>query len=348
MSLIRSWSQDRGLRHGWTQLRPFLPPRSGLRIGTVGVLSFLGGIAESAVLVLLTLTADSLIRGASAVDIGGWSLDRRDATLLALVLVASRVVALVGASAVSARFAATVVEKTEGAAVAAYLRSSYVARSARPSGDLNTVVVNHGRFTGDLALGFTLIAASVCGLLAFGGTSLAVNPIATIGIAAIGVVVLALLKPLRSRSHAAARSFTRLSRTLGNEMTEIEQLQREIELFRVGHHVQDRVGRQIGRGAEQYQRIRFLGSTIPQLFQAAMLAAAVISLLLDRADRGRCRTGIRGCGGPVAHPFHVLGTAIRQCQPAPDRTDLIRGGDQRTDRHAGADEVPFGHRDRSM
>ena len=196
------------------------------------------------------------------------------------MLVAARVVTILTAAAVSARFAATVVENAQRQTTAAYLQSSYVTRSTRPPGDLNTVVVNHGRFTGDLAGGFTLIVAGVCGLVAFGGTSLTVNPLATGGIAALGLLVLGLMQPLRTRTHTLARSFTESARLLGREVTEVEELQREIELFRVSAQVQERVDRQVADGTARYRQIRFLGSAIPQLFQAAMLTAAVVSLLM--------------------------------------------------------------------
>ncbi|MCZ7629325.1 MAG: ABC transporter ATP-binding protein/permease [Microthrixaceae bacterium] len=162
----------------------------------------------------------------------------------------------------------------------AYLQGSYVARSSRPAGDLNAVMVSHARFTGDLANSFTLVVTSICGLLAFGGSSLVVNPLATLGIAVIGMVVLAIMRPLRARSHSAARSLADSSRVLGQEVSEVELLQREIELFQVKDQAFSRVSLQIRSVVNSLRRIRFLTTATPQLFQTAMLAAAVVSLLL--------------------------------------------------------------------
>lgn len=269
-----------GVVHSWKQLTAFLPSHSRVKVSAVGALSFLGGICESLVLLLLTLTADGLIRGTSDIEIGSWVVGQREAVLVALLLVSVRVVTILTAARVSSVFAADVMENAQFKAVSAYLQTSYAARSSRPPGDLNTLAVNYGRFTGDLASSFTLVSASLCGVLAFSGTSLVVNPLATLGIAVIGLLVLAAIEPLRRRSQRLTRAFVEASRVLGREVAEVESLQREIDVFHVGEQALGRVGSQAHIGAVLLQKVRFLGFGIPQLFQAAMLTAAVMSILL--------------------------------------------------------------------
>lgn len=269
-----------GLLKSWGYLHAFLPARSRLKVSAVGALSFVGGLAESAVLVLLTLTADGLIKGVDGIEMAGFSFGRRDAIVLALLLVLARIITILSAASVAARFSAGVTGIAQRKIMAAYLRSSFTARSSRPLGDLNAVMVSHARFTGDLASGYTLVVASICGLLAFGGTSLAVNPLATLGIAVIGLVVLGLLRPLRARSRAAAKELAESSRLLGQEVSEVEMLQREIELFQVRDRALDRVNQQVVSVGHSLRRIKLLGLATPQLFQTAMLAAAVVSLLV--------------------------------------------------------------------
>lgn len=268
------------MKENWGHLQRFLPARSGMKVASVGGLSFMGGIAESTVLILLTLTADGLIRGVDGIDVMGRSMARQDAILLAFFMVLVRVATILGAASISARFSANVTAKAQQGIMTAYLQGSYVARSSRPAGDLNAVMVSHARFTGDLANSFTLVVTSICGLLAFGGSSLVVNPLATLGIAVIGMVVLAIMRPLRARSHSAARSLADSSRVLGQEVSEVELLQREIELFQVKDQAFSRVSLQIRSVVNSLRRIRFLTTATPQLFQTAMLAAAVVSLLL--------------------------------------------------------------------
>jgi len=269
-----------GLRGNWRALRSFLPGRSGAKVANVGALSFLGGLAESAILVLLTLTADGLIRGSSTIQIFGVTLERRDATLAALFMVLIRVLTIIVAALISARFSAAVTGIAQTKVMAAYLRGTYSARSARPPGDLSTVMVSHAQFTGELANSFTMVASSTCGLLAFGGASLMVNPVATFGIAVIGLVVLGFMRPLRARSRAAARSLADSTRVLGQEVSEVELLHREIELFQVGEGALGRVNEQVDQVVNSLRRVRLLSAATPQLFQAALLASAVVSLLL--------------------------------------------------------------------
>lgn len=270
----------RGTGRTWNDLKPFLPRWSKQRIALVGITSFVGGIAESGVLVLLTLTADSLIRGEQGITIAGVELSQRWATIIALVLVGVRVIAALGTSALGARFAAQVMRQAQTKVVAAFLSTSHPMRSSRPAGDLGSLIVTNGRFTGDLASGFATAAAAVCGLLAFGGTSLVVNPLATLAISVLGAVALAAMRPIRQRARSTAKSFTASARDLSAEAAEIESLHREIEVFQVSDAVGSRIGLDLRQSSNRFVKVRFYSAVVPQLFQAILLAAAVLSLLI--------------------------------------------------------------------
>lgn len=264
----------------WYQLTPFLPARSKTTMALIGATSFLGGLAESGVLVLVTLTADSLIRGTDTVEALGHTVSRTMAVSAALILVILRVAMTLSSSYSSARFSGAVMQQAQTAVTDAYLRSSHTERSSKSLGDLAGVVVAHGRFTGDLANSYTMVASALCGLIAFGGTSLAVNPLATFGIATVGLLLLGALRPLRRRSKAAADAFTGIARSLSTDITEVESLHREIEVFRVGEKITEGIDEELSRAGRSFTHLRFLGSASPQVFQSAMLATAVISLLV--------------------------------------------------------------------
>lgn len=213
--VLRPRSFSAGLRKIWASLAPFPPAWRTAKVANVGTRSFVGGIAESTILVLLTLTADGLIRGSDAVEVAGISLSQTHAVLLALLLVLSRIVTTIGAPVISARFSAQVTGLAQNKVMETYLCIPYSARASLSPGVLNTEMISRTQFTGALASGFTVVALSFCGLLAFGNTSLIVNPVAPLGIAAIGLVVLGLMRPLRTRSRAEACSLAVPWSTIG-------------------------------------------------------------------------------------------------------------------------------------
>ena len=271
----------------WRSLRPFLPRHSSLRIAAVGLTAFLAGLAESAVLVLITLTADSQIRSTNVVSLAGRSIAPRTAVVLALACVVARVVLGLTSSYLAARFSSDVMRRAQTAVVSAYLHGSYKARAGRDSGDLAAVVTGHGRFTGDLATSYIAVVSAICGLVAFGGMSMAMNPIATLAISAYGAVLILGLTPLRKRSKVAADSFSRQARRVSSGTTELEFAHREIEIFHVQDHVEELLGREVRRMSNLYRRVRFTGAMVPQVFQAAVLGAAVVALLALVGDVGR-------------------------------------------------------------
>ena len=79
----------------------------------LGVASFVGGLSESSVLVLMTLTADSLIRGTLDISVAGMEVSRTTAVLLAMALVFARVCMTVIASLTAARFASSVMVRAQ-------------------------------------------------------------------------------------------------------------------------------------------------------------------------------------------------------------------------------------------
>ncbi len=246
---------------------------------SVGVGSFVGGLAESGVLVLMTLVAESLIRGADTVEVLGRRVDSTGAIAVALVLILVRVVLTLVTAETAAVFSAEVMGRAQRSLLDSYLSTSHAVRSLRPPGDLQAVMISNGRFTGDLANAFAQVAASICGLLAFGVTSLVINPIAFVAIAAVGGLLVVVLRPLRRRSRAAARSFEQTNRGLGHEVAQIEGLHREVRVFRVESAVRDRVGADIASGGRRFRTVRFLGQAVPQVFQSVLMAAAVLGLL---------------------------------------------------------------------
>ena len=205
----------------------------------VGFTSFLGGLSESAILVIVTLTADSLIRQVNDITIGPITMTRTQAVGVAVGLVVLRVCMTTTSAWIASRFAASVMHTAQQSILSSYLHTSHVGRSAKQVGDLTAIAVNHGRFTGDMANGYTMVATGICGLIAFGGTSIAVSPLATLAIAVLGGIMLACLRPLRSRSKRAADEFASSSRELSTTLTEVETLHREIEVF----HAADRAVR---------------------------------------------------------------------------------------------------------
>lgn len=264
----------------WQHLKPFTPLRANGRMAVVGAAAFVGSLAEAGVLVLVTLTADSLIREATTIEVIGRGLSRGDAVLIALGLVVLRIAMSLVAVRTASRFSATVLERAQRALLDAYLGTSHEARAAQPSGDLAAVATSHGRFTGDMATAFGLVATSLFGLAAFIGMALVVNAVATLAIAAIGVLLLLAMRPIRSRSRAAAASFSDGARKVSHELTEIEALHREIEVFRVRGPVLGRASADTHSGAERFRRLRFLTEAIPQMYQGLLLGGAVLSLLL--------------------------------------------------------------------
>src|SRR5690606_29200652 len=132
----------------WQHLRPFAPPHANQRMAFVGLAAFVGSVAEAGVLVIVTMTADSLIREADHLELLGRVLPRTDAVLLALGLVVVRIAMSLVAVRTASRFSATVLERAQRSLLYAYIGTSHEARAAMPAGDLTALSSSTRRSTG--------------------------------------------------------------------------------------------------------------------------------------------------------------------------------------------------------
>src|SRR5690606_33725027 len=194
--------------------------------------------------------------------------------------------------------------------------TSHAGWAALPAGDVDAVATSHGRSTGDMATAFGLVATSLFGLLAFIGMSLVVNPLATLAIAGIGVLLLLAMRPIRARSRTAAASFSDGARTASQALTGIAAQHRKITVFRVRDRVCGRATDDTREGAGRFRRLRFLTETIPQLYQGLLLGGAVLSLLLI-------------VNGPTTLDLAAVGAVVLLMMRSMSSAQLLVTGNQR-------------------
>ncbi len=128
---------------------------------------------------------------------------------------------------------------------------------------------------GGLSGGFQSLVM-VCALL---GVALAVNPVAAIGVLALGFVLLQLLRPLNERTRRANRELSRVSRAMATRVTEYSRLTRDFRLFGVEAPVMDRIRGSIEDTGHMYRRAARLGSIAPILYQSFALGIVIVGVI---------------------------------------------------------------------
>ncbi len=154
-------------------------PRGPRRLGAIGVLSFLSGATEAAVLALVTTVAVAVANAGGVQSLGPFSVSQGTALVLAIVLLAANLLIGVPLARISSGVAAESGLAARTELVGAFSRASYQSKSHRRVAALQERLTTHvDRFmTGFLHM--TMLIGAALSLCSFAVTALLINPLAT-------------------------------------------------------------------------------------------------------------------------------------------------------------------------
>ncbi len=277
------------LSASYRRVEPFLPSRSHLRLVGVGTSGFLSGITEAAVLVLLALGANALVQGDHTVTIAGVEVSLGWAMAMAAALLVAKAVSVLVNAAISARLGADVLTIVRTRLARSYLEASFARRSGRPRGDVQVLITNHAEAVAEFAVTIAWTLTILLNLATFILAAVVVNPLAAIGIVVLGALLLALLRPLTTTMRRTTTSYIGGLRSLGADVTELEEASRDLETFGVRDRAAAGLSRRIEDSSQAFGRSRALQLATPPLYQSLALGVivAVLGVLAARGGEGQ-------------------------------------------------------------
>jgi ABC-type multidrug transport system fused ATPase/permease subunit len=117
-------------------------------------------------------------------------------------------------------------------------------------------------------------------VLALLGVALAVDPVAALGVLAIGFVLLQLLRPLNLRSRRASREVSTFTRAMATRVTEFTRLSRDFRLFGVESRIMGIIRKSIQEAGHKFRRAAIISSIAPILYQSFALGIVVVIVLV--------------------------------------------------------------------
>ncbi len=265
------------------KLRALVRQYRGL-MALLAALSLIGAVLEAVFLVIITGTGLALVQGNESVGpVAGRSFDLTTALVGAGVVLAARLALNLGVVWTSASLAKSVTADQRDALADAYTRTSWAVQQAEPAGMLQALMVNFvGGVIGSLTALTSAITAALS-LVAFLGIGVVIDPLSTVSVLGVLLILGGVLAPIRRRVRRRAGANAVRSLEFAHGVSELGELGLEMQVFGVQSRFAERLRELTRREVQSSFRVRTLSGSLSPLYTFlayATLLGGVGALLL--------------------------------------------------------------------
>ncbi|MDQ1493372.1 MAG: ATP-binding cassette, subfamily bacterial, partial [Actinomycetota bacterium] len=259
----------------------------------IAATAFLGGLAEALFLVTATRAAFAITNGHDRVGIvSRWYLSVWSTLLLAIALIAIRIVLAGYASWQSAHVATRVVADIRHRLSRAFLDSSWEVQQAQRSGSLQELLTTYSGQATALVGSLTNGVVAAANLLALLATAVAVQPVGALVLVVSVTVLGTLLRPLRSVVRRRARASNAAGMDFAVSVNEISDLGLELHVFHVQGKAQARVGEAIELARRVGASLQFASGLSTPVYTGLAYLAIVGALAVVAASNTTSLTSL--------------------------------------------------------
>ena len=277
-------------RNDWRRVWRLFRPHH-LQTALIAVLAFLGGVVEAAFLVAVTQVALSLTGDDISLDFAGRTFSTGTALAIAAVLVLVRAVLALSSMAASSNLLAKESRHLRDDLADSYLRASWATQHAERSDHLRAALgAGAAGARGAMASALALINAT-SNLTALLIVAAVLNPLATLGIMVVLLVLGWVLTPLRRTVRSMSRDAVHTGLDLSSAVTELGSMSREMQVFGVRERFSERISTLIGEETRLSLRAdRATGALAPTYTALTYLAALCGIFIVSVAVTGGTTT----------------------------------------------------------
>jgi len=255
--------------------------------------SFIGGLSQAALLVIISELAASRAQGSENLKLHGLSISLHDSLLVCIGLLILFCIFSIIAAFASSSMSSSAVEAGRGKVLDSYFTASWETQSAERLGHVQQLITvncdNIGLLTQSLTNGLQAILSALALLLA----AFIVNPITASVVIIAGVLLSRVMRPFLTLSRKASVRLSNDSLRMATLATEYTRLAREFRLFGVEQEATDRLRERNHEAAISYRKNRILGQINSVVYQTLALGFIIIglALLLDHSAGNLGATG---------------------------------------------------------
>lgn len=212
------------------------------KLAGIGVTSLISGTSEALFLVVITRTAFAITDGNDQVGVFAANyVSVPVALLLALVLVAARMVSALLSTWQSVQLSSQAVADLRCRVSAAFLGASWEVQQDQPEGSLQQFLLAYSGNANGFLGGVGQVVITSMSLVAMLAIAIIVDPVGAAVLVAAVVVFAMLLRPLRAAVRRRSREATEASMEFAISVNEVSQLGLELHVFQVQEQAKEGV-----------------------------------------------------------------------------------------------------------
>lgn len=252
---------------------------SYVRLATLALVSFSGGLVEALFLVLLTRMAFALTDGAESISFGwGPEIGLGTAVAIELVLVVVRIGLALTTSALAAALTSSTIARVRRELSSAFFSASWPLQQRERSGQLQELLTTFTQQGSQLVTSVTAAVASGFSIVALLGMALMVDPFGAIFMILFVGILSSFLRPLRSAIRRRAGHFGDASLEFATSLSEVSQLGLELHVFDVQPEAERRVHRLVDQTAAAEQKVAFARGALSPIYTGLAYVALLAAL----------------------------------------------------------------------
>lgn len=232
-------------------------------ISAVGFLSTIAGLGQAGLLVVVVRIATALTAGTHELSgqigpLAAEGLTRTDLLWVGVGLLIGLAITELAASAAQSRLYARSIRTTQTNLLTAFSAASFEAQTKTDRGDTQQLLHVHSTQVGALvsSIGGGVSAAANFAVLVI--SALVLSPAAALALLGGLAVMLAVLKPLLTKTKAHGERRATQQRSMASALSERLELNREVRSFGAEQAVDAVILNEIGQVANTFERLRFI------------------------------------------------------------------------------------------
>lgn len=272
-----------------------LAPGSLQRLARVGVVSFIGGLLEAGLLVLLARIAVAAADEADEFDLipnFGPSVGIGRAVLVALGLLAAKATCGVFIARGTAAMSVHALSEVRVGLVRSFLAASWPVQAAERQGQLQELMTNHADRTTAMCQQLAIFVATGLNGATLVLVAVVVDPFAALTIVLTGGLLAVGLRPVAGAGRRIADRQEAAGRQFATSVSQLVSTSRELHVFGTGSGALARTEQLHDDQAKYYLRSRFLLLLTPHLYQSAALLVLIAGIGLVSVTAASSMAGI--------------------------------------------------------
>jgi ABC-type multidrug transport system fused ATPase/permease subunit len=247
----------------------------GRQMSWIGVSSFISGLAQAGLLVLISEFAIKSAQGKTHLDVHGHSISILDAIIFSVILLVLYAATGIAAGITSSSTAAKVLASVRGKVINSFFRASWGLQSRERLGHLQQLLTFNCEKVADITLGMANGLQSLLTLFALLLAAFVVSPLSAAVVLVFGILLASILRPFNSWGRRASARLSDNSHTMATLVTEYTRLTREFRLLGVEAEATAELHRSNGKAARIYRQLKLLQQLLPVVYQTLALTFIV-------------------------------------------------------------------------